>query len=75
MLAPVFFGGVRCEHSEREDAVVSAMPDEHREVDLRQVGAEVGQPGANAGVRRERRGADSDIAAALRTCFEPYMLR
>ena len=36
-----------------------------RDVDLPEVGAEVGQPGADAGVGRERRGTDRNIEARL----------
>src|ERR1700722_17489339 len=40
-------------HLERKDAIVGAVQDEHGNVDVRQVGAEVGQPGVDAGVGGE----------------------
>src|ERR1700722_20588893 len=35
----------RCNHLERKDAIRHAVPDEHRNVDLRKVSTEVRQPG------------------------------
>src|SRR6185312_3042824 len=46
---------------ERKNAVVGAVHDEYRDVDLRQISAEVGQPGIDARVRREWRRAGRDV--------------
>jgi hypothetical protein len=43
--------------------------DEHRHVDLRQVGAEVGQPRVDAGVGGVRRSAGGDVEARLPRLF------
>ena len=50
---------------EREDPVLGAVHDEHGDVDLRQVSAEVGQPGVDARVGRERGRAGGDVEARL----------
>src|SRR5438128_12661398 len=50
---------------EREEAVLRAVHDEYRDVDLRQIGPEVGQPGIDARVAREWRGAGRDVEARL----------
>jgi len=47
---------------EREDPVLDAVDDEDRDVDLRQVGPEVGEPRVDAGVRRPR---GCDVEARL----------
>src|SRR5207244_1433035 len=49
----------------RQDPVLRTVYDEHRHVDLRQVGAKVGQPGADTGIGGVRRGACGDIEARL----------
>src|SRR5205807_9943962 len=46
---------------ERQDPVLSAVHDEHGYVDLGDVGAEVGQPRADARVGGEGRGAGRDV--------------
>src|SRR6476660_7361905 len=50
---------------ERKDAVLGAVHNEYRDVDLRQVRPEVGQPGIDACVGREWRGAGRDVEAGL----------
>ena len=50
---------------ERKDAVLGTVHDQHRDVDLRQIGSEVGQPGIDACVAREWRGAGRDVEAGL----------
>ena len=49
----------------REDPVLGAVHDQHRDVDLRQVASKVGQPGVHARVRRERRATSGDGEARL----------
>src|SRR3954466_3647421 len=50
---------------ERKDAVLSAVHDEYRDVDLRQISPEVGQPGIDTCVAREGRAAGRDVEAGL----------
>src|SRR5882757_6435436 len=50
---------------ERQEAVLSAVHDEYRDVDLRQIRPEVGQPGIDTCVAREGRGANRDVEAGL----------
>ncbi len=50
---------------ERQDPVLGAVDDERRDVDLRQVAAEVGQPGVDARVGRVRGRAGGDVEARL----------
>src|SRR5439155_22849536 len=50
---------------ERKDAVLRAVHDEYRDVDLREISPEVGQPGIDTGVAREWRGAGRDVEAGL----------
>src|SRR5258707_14345675 len=50
---------------ERKDAVLGSVHDEHRDVDLRQISPEVGQPGIDTGVTREWRSAGRDVEAGL----------
>src|SRR4051794_35739186 len=50
---------------ERQDAVLGAVNDKYGNVDLRQVGTEVGQPGIDARIRGEWRGAGRDVEAGL----------
>ena len=50
---------------ERKDPVLGAVHDEYRDVDLRQIRPEVGQPGIDACVAREGRGAGRDVEAGL----------
>src|SRR5438132_10207386 len=50
---------------ERKDAVLRAVHDEYRDVDLREISPEVGQPGIDTGIAREWRGAGRDVEAGL----------
>src|SRR4051812_11985394 len=50
---------------ERKGAVLSTVHDEYRDVDLRQISPEVGEPGIDTGVAREWRGAGRDVEAGL----------
>jgi hypothetical protein len=49
----------------RQDMVVIALDNQHRHVDLRQVGAEVGLPRRDAGHRRGGRGGRGEVPAGL----------
>src|SRR3954452_13903950 len=50
---------------ERKGAVLSAVHDEYRDVDLRQISPEVGQPGIYTCVAGEWRGAGRAVEAGL----------
>src|SRR5256714_1884114 len=50
---------------EGKDAVLSAVHDEYRDVELRQISPEVGQPGIDTCVAREWRSAGRDVEAGL----------
>ena len=55
----------RCGRLVGQDPVLRAVDDQHRDVDLRQIASEVGQPGVHARVGRERRAAGGDVEARL----------
>src|SRR3954451_21945470 len=59
----------RCGRLERKDAILSAVHDKYRDVDLRQISPEVGQPGIDTRVAREWRGAGRDVEAGLPGAF------